>query len=360
MEKRNKTLDVYKGLLIICVVFRHTLQYSVFDEGGILTNFIWAVQMPGFMLAAGYFSTRVITSICDTGKRILLSVQHYALPFFSWFILIDIMLLGKYVRNPIAGAGYLLNHVDGGLWFLWVVFMLSIVAILCNLTLSSEKMRYIKLLSVAAIYFALLLVVGVVCGVNFLGIKYILCYAVFYGFGWFAKWTKGWWKQWWDGISGIVRFICLAVFLSIVFHFDLYRSSDNILSIFLRFIAGITGNLVLLGVCQKYENVLKKGKMDWLGMYTLEIYATHMCVNNLMMTENRRGFFTISGFQNFSISLVLTITFTIIIIAAFKSIPIADLIFYGKMKREKFIENDNEDAKSINLTKLYGDSRYGG
>ena len=50
---RNLTLDIYKGLLIILVVLRHVLQYSVSDEGGILTNFIWAVQMPGFMLVEG-------------------------------------------------------------------------------------------------------------------------------------------------------------------------------------------------------------------------------------------------------------------------------------------------------------------
>lgn len=40
IRPRNRTLDIYKGLLIILVVLRHILQYSVSDEGGILTNFI--------------------------------------------------------------------------------------------------------------------------------------------------------------------------------------------------------------------------------------------------------------------------------------------------------------------------------
>ena len=53
IQNRNRTLDVYKGVLIVLVVFRHVLQYSVADEGRILTNFIWAVQMPGFMLVCG-------------------------------------------------------------------------------------------------------------------------------------------------------------------------------------------------------------------------------------------------------------------------------------------------------------------
>ncbi len=31
---RNIILDIYKGLLIVFVVLRHVLQYSVSDEGG--------------------------------------------------------------------------------------------------------------------------------------------------------------------------------------------------------------------------------------------------------------------------------------------------------------------------------------
>ena len=57
---RNITLDIYKGLLISLVVVRHVLQYSVVDEGGILTNIIWAVQMPGFMFISGYFAVKDI------------------------------------------------------------------------------------------------------------------------------------------------------------------------------------------------------------------------------------------------------------------------------------------------------------
>lgn len=33
-NERNRTLDIYKGLLIVLVVLRHVLQYSVSDERG--------------------------------------------------------------------------------------------------------------------------------------------------------------------------------------------------------------------------------------------------------------------------------------------------------------------------------------
>lgn len=125
-----------------------------------------------------------------------------------------------------------------------------------------------------------------------------------------------------------MMFLCLAVFLAIVFNFDLYHTGDDIVSIVMRVIAGFAGNAVLLAVCEKYVDTLVKAKLDKLGMYTLEIYATHMCVINLM--EMGQGFFTAAGFGNFICSLILTVVFTIIIIATFKAIPAADFVFYGK------------------------------
>ena len=332
IQNRNRTLDVYKGVLIVLVVLRHVLQYSVADEGGILTNFIWAVQMPGFMLVAGYFAARKIDSLQYAGKRILLSAQHYALPFLSWFLLIEVMLLGKNGRNPITGLTHLLNHVDSGLWFLWVVFALSIVSVLMNLALFSKRGKVIKAGAVFVACFGVLALIGKLVSLNFLGIKYILYYAIFYGFGWLVKWTENWWRKSAQKFENTVAFLCLIVFLGIVFNFDLYHTSDGVMSIAARVIAGFTGNVIILVICSKYEPILRRIKLDKLGMYTLEVYATHMCVNNLM--EMGQGFFTAVGFGNFTCSLILTVVFTTVIIATFKAIPAADFIFYGKRQKK--------------------------
>ena len=315
------------------------LQFSVSDEGGILTNFIWAVQMPGFMLVAGYFAARRINDWSAAGRRILLSAQHYALPFFSWFILINCLLRGGYDRNPIRAITTLLTHVDSGLWFLWVVFVLSIVTTLANLTLTSEKGRILKTTAVLIICFGLLAGIGVAFGINFLGIKYILYYAVFYCFGWLLKWTEVRWRQWWPKVSNMVVATALMIFLAIVFNYDLYHAPDNLIGVALRCVSGFTGNLVLLWCCSKYKDKLTRLKLGWIGMYTLEIYATHMYVNNLM--EMGDGFFTTAGFGNFVASLILTVLFTVIIIAAFKSIPATDLVFYGKKQKKTVQASSN-------------------
>lgn len=142
-NNRNTNLDIYKGILIIFVVIRHVLQYSVSDEGGIITNIIWAIQMPGFMFVAGFFSAKKINGIQIVGKRILNSALHYMIPFFSWYILIDILLTGKRERS-VQSVLYIFNHIDSGLWFLWVVFFLSIISNCANYTISSEKKELLK------------------------------------------------------------------------------------------------------------------------------------------------------------------------------------------------------------------------
>ncbi len=282
---------------------------------------------------AGCFSARSISSFSDLWKRVLLSAQHYALPFFSWFLLINCMLLGRFDRNPLTAFVTLMTHVDGGLWFLWVVFMLSLVTTLCNWTLNAESGRIVKTGIVLVISFGILLGLGIIFGLNFIGVKYILYYAVFYGFGWLAHKTEEWWKQWWPKTSNVVVAVALVVFLSIVYSFDLYHAPDNLAGITFRCVAGFTGNLVLLWVCCRYEDALSKIRVDRLGKYTLEVYATHMYVNNLMTAGNQNGFFTVPGFGNFLISLLMTVMFTVIIIAVFKCVPAFDFVFYGKRKR---------------------------
>ena len=308
------------------------------DEGGVLTNIIWSVQMPGFMLVSGYFSSRIIVKMKDVTVRISLSLQHYAIPFLSWFIMINTLVLGQYSRNPISGLRELFSHIDIGLWFLWVIFILSIIATFANYALSCNKNRIIKFIVVIMISFGLLLAAAKVFGLNFIGIKYILYYSVFYGFGWMVKRTERWWKRFWPLISNIVIGLCFFVFIAIIFNYDLYNAKDNLIGISMRCISGFTGNVVLLMICQKYKSILSRAKIDTIGMYTLEIYATHMYVNNLM--EMQGSFFTLSGFGVFVSSLVLTTVFTAIIIVTIKTIPLTDFVFFGKNKNEKALRKE--------------------
>ena len=98
----------------------------------------------------------------------------------------------------------------------------------------------------------------------------------------------------------------------------------------LRCITGFAGNLVLYNTVERFQEILSKIKFPWIGKYTLEIYATHMLVNNLFTVSNKNIFWSTEGFVNFTVSLICTCVFTVIIISVFKSIPLANFLMYGK------------------------------
>lgn len=318
------------------VVFGHIFEYSVSDwNHNILYNFIWAVQMPGFMLVSGYFSFREVANkkkLIDGYRK---SVERYLLPFFTWFVLVGVLLLGYYDHNVLAGLSSLAWRVDRGLWFIWVVFILSLIMGLCNLIhgkVNGFVKQFVTVTVTVGVSYGILLILAKLTSVNFLGIKFILYYGLFYGLGWFIRWTQYFWEKQKTVFYDTVAFICICVFAAITFNVNLYLIDDNIVGIMLRFIAGTTGNYILYYVVKKLLRQLQKIKIDWIGMYTLEIYVTHMCMNHLFSKVANAAFFTVLGFTTFTVSLICTVVLTGIVIVVLKSIPAANYLFYGKRK----------------------------
>ena len=235
----------------------------------------------------------------------------------------------------LTGLSSLAWRVDGGLWFIWVVFVLSLIMGLCNL-IRGKVNGFVKQLVTVAVTFdgsyGILLVLAKLTSVNFLGIKFVLYYGLFYGLGRFIRWTQSFWEKQKTVFYDTVAFICICIFAATTFNVNLYLIDDNIVVIVLRFIAGATGNYVLYYVVKKLIPLLQKIKMDWVGMYTLEIYVTHMDTNHLFSKGANDAFFTISGFSTFTVSLICTVVLTGIVIVVLKNIPATNYLFHGKRK----------------------------
>lgn len=157
-------------------------------------------------------------------------------------------------------------------------------------------------------------------------------YSVFYGCGGLFHKTQDKLMRFVTNYSKTIGFLALVCFSSIIFNYDLYHCDDNLIPITLRWIAGFSGNVVLLWITNQYIEFFEKVRLNKIGLYTLEMYTTHMYVNGLMSAGNTSGFFTVPGFANFAISLILTTIFTTILIMVIKSVPVANFILYGKSK----------------------------
>jgi len=333
---RNKALDCYKGILIMLVVLGHVLEYSVSDwNHNIIQNFIWAVQMPGFMLVSGYFSFKKVENIDKLRKEYKKNTERYLLPFLSWFLFISVLLLGGHGHNVIKGLNSLLWRVDNGLWFIWIVFILSLVFGMCNWVREKIKgygKQFLAIAMTVGVTYGFFVVIALYTSVNFMGIKFILYYGLFYGFGWFVKWTESFWQKKDRYFYDMLAFVCICVFAAIIYNVNLYLVEDNLLGIFIRLIAGFTGNFVIYYVVKKIILQLQRVRMNWIGMYTLEIYVTHMYMNHFFSNVSNDTFFTVPGFLTFVSSLVCTVIFTGMVIIIFKSIPATNYLFYGKRK----------------------------
>lgn len=287
--------------------------------------------MPGFMLVSGYFSFRNVGNTNELSKRIIASMQHYALPFLSWWFLVNVLLLGGFNRDVLAAAEHITFHVDSGMWFLWAVFVLSILATICNYICSQNTAHLVgKTAACALAMLGLLGLIGILFGIKVIGIKFILYYSIFYGCGWFLHKTQSTFKRLIEKYLGLLVFVAIVCFSAIVFNYDLYHCEDSLSSIALRCVAGFSGNAVLLWISNKYKETFERIRLDRIGLYTLEIYTIHMYVNGLMGAGNTSGFFTITGFANFTVSLILTTIFTAILIMFIKSIPLTNFLLYGK------------------------------
>lgn len=118
---RDIRFDVLKGFAAILVVLGHVIQFSVKGyENSIIFNIIWSVQVPLFMIIAGYFS---LTKKENNLKNLLKSLFSYLWPFITFFILRCI--ISKY-SNLLDYAYELIWHIDGSLWFLFVLAIFKI------------------------------------------------------------------------------------------------------------------------------------------------------------------------------------------------------------------------------------------
>lgn len=341
-KMRDCRFDIMKAISIILVFVGHIMQYG-FERytDSWFFNIIWALQIPLFMFVSGYFTasekkTTMKDGIAKIGKR----AAAYLMPFFSYFYIIKVLILGKFGRNPIEATAKLLYHLESGLWFLWVVFVLSAIFILADVFYHKAKRPVGKLFALALAVFVLLLPWVVFCwkiSTTFLGSKYVLYYTVFFGAGFLvrkykpvvAKLLQNRW------IADMGFTVCLAVFAGIIFNTQLCQSSDGLVNTILRVLAGMAGIVVVGSLCRQIrgdsESRVKKA-MLLIGENTLEIYAAHGLLVAILPKLDIE-IFTCAGYITMAIYTIVIGVLTYGLIAILKANKLTNFLCFGKSLR---------------------------
>ena len=148
-KNRNITLDIAKAIAIILVVVGHCIQYGSGNDyivneyyfGNFIFKFIYSFHMPLFMIISGYL-------FCDSIKKyeskvlIKRKVLSLIVPIISYSIidLILFLVLGKPITLIVV-----ISIITNKLWFIWAVFVMSMIVIINNRFFKDSMVVYILL-----------------------------------------------------------------------------------------------------------------------------------------------------------------------------------------------------------------------
>lgn len=135
--KRIAWLDMSRGLAILAVVLIHSMS-PVMDGHLFMSRiyrFLYWLVNPMFMLLAGLVSGKVVTATADQRLGILKKrATQFLIPYATWAVIYLAMraVFKDYVRFESAPLWTIIlgNNPDGQLWFLYVLFLLSALALL--------------------------------------------------------------------------------------------------------------------------------------------------------------------------------------------------------------------------------------
>lgn len=134
IKQRILWIDSIKAFAILIVILGHCLQFI--GATGILYKYIYAVHMPLFMAISGYCSYKQSISFGHIKRRFF----QLVVPFFCW------PLVWYAIKMDFSGIADYYIHLplnpDTGLWFLYILFLISLVDFLrCKLLLNSSLQK---------------------------------------------------------------------------------------------------------------------------------------------------------------------------------------------------------------------------
>lgn len=190
-NSRNESLDLMRGLAALLVISGHVIQLYVDAGSNILYNLITAIQMPLFMLVAGYAQgySKPIIGVTEFFGFIKKRAIQLLIPWAVWSILFYLTLSHRPLIEWIIYAAY---HMESAYWFLfslfWINVQFGIADLISNKFLKKYELVVVPILCLLST--SVLLYIGSLVGISFLGIKYTTYYMLFFIMGWAIKEIK--------------------------------------------------------------------------------------------------------------------------------------------------------------------------
>lgn len=360
-QKRNSFLDFQKAILIFCVVWTHC---ATSFEAGVITwkdNYlnvtITTFQMPLFILISGYLLFYSFQRN-KPGVIILKKILEVVVPAAIWNLFsfgVSLLLSGEPVSFNIELIKSGILAIIGGLWYLWVYLLCSVVVCIVNMIAKNEWIRFgILFLVLIASHFAPVntwyfgfmfpfFLLGYYCN-YFLqknpkiakgSVRYLV-YSLMILYPLFRFLYKPEYSMYITGVS-----------------FDCGNAGYTLYAYLIRFLAGLSG-CALIYTCSKwvYNFLCRKNMMKTricrVGEYSMAIYILHSIMIDVIYVMAKR--YNVGTFMSDNLELLnfliaplcacLLIAISVLIYLILKRIPvIRDVAFGVSIKKLKFQKN---------------------
>ena len=332
--KRNINIDIIKTIAIILVVFGHAIQYGCGQNfisnslqfNNMLFKVIYSFHMPLFMIISGYLFNKSVQKY-DFDVLILKKFKELFIPIVS-FSVIEIFI--KLIIVGPQSIVDILSIIIKPLWFLWAVFIISLIMTFINKKLN-DSFIIICLLFIITFFLP-----------SFLDLHLIGFMYPYFVIGYFVnKYSKKMNIRFNTVIYLLLLLVCLTIYVILFKYYNynsfIYTTGMSILHNFnqffidiYRFIIGLIGSsIIIFGV--KLLNIKSTNNLVvTISTNTLGIYAISNLIFKVIIIVTK----SLSGLNY--IVLLLETLFTmiacLIIIKIISKSSIASKLFLGKQE----------------------------
>ena len=339
MKQRNQSIDAVRGLAIVLVMLGHVFVHNHMEDPYVY-DFIKAVQMPLFMIISGYLcgQGRKISDIKTYGRVLGKRAVSYLVPFFTW-------LIGMHFGNLKEAFQRIFFELDYGLWFLGVLFILTVMVYTAQLAVGflREKHPLISEVIFWGVYggLCLILVVQILTGNTLLSPYLTILYVPFYMLGYIVG-NYGKRFLCWDikeqgkidcrnnrlVQAGALLFAIGFLYLVVARNLN---SMETRADVMIQMIASVLGSAAIIYGVLRWKEGKIKNIFAKLGEYTLEIYVIHYHFANMLnFNDKQYDFYTLEGFVFVLLSFIAMSAVTFSFIWLMKKVRILDFLFFGR------------------------------
>jgi fucose 4-O-acetylase-like acetyltransferase len=274
MEKRTEYVDLAAGIMIAWMILGHTASHASYEGNFLIIGKYLSFFMPWFFYKSGFFyKSKTLTEIIKNGAKKLIwpFVVYSLIGQFFYYICLAVehnISFRSFVYQPLRCL-FVTECLpgNGALWFLVVLYVITIVAPFCIKKLHPVFSVFIGVAIAFVCYLPKLswfpcIIPNVAAGM------------AFYMLGYYCQDKEN--KLWMILLAIIVYAVCCLVgYPGIYFH---HNSASSTVTYLLYYPASFAGIILLNNLCRWINPYLKYSVFRWIGENAMNIYLTNWIV----------------------------------------------------------------------------------